>query len=740
VLRRVLNRSILLFVIFAIPTVASSVARAIDKGWQPVFGMQIGLLLLMCVLLWRRQKTSSTVKASVLISVCVLVTWGGLATFGVMAAAGHWFAALSAFLIGMVCTTRGGYIASGIVLAGMAAIAMLEIGGVIVPLTPAEVFVAELSYWIVELLCALLFMAVVLPAVGDYKAAIRAMIVDSEARRDKIAYFADHDLLTGLPLLRLVRDHLDMACRRAQRSGGKAALLFIDLDGFKALNDSEGHEAGDVCLKAVADRLTQRLRGEDTAARIGGDEFVVVLDEVSGSEGAAQVAAQLISLINEPIPFADKQLHVGASIGIALYPDNCEDGALLQTLADQAMYQAKGFGSNQYVLSATTVRSPAVTALPVVPTAIMTTGAEQPPPREHVTLLESIVDRAAIVFCLLIVPALVANLWRIVANNAAPNVGAMVSAVLALAVLALGRRLLPMPVKSTLICCVGLMVAIPGTLKSGLAAPVPGWGFAVSLYLSSVIFNDWIGRLVAVLIPVTLIAAAYGFTAGASQAAYDVAQHAVHPGTWLVFILVGAAVFGIFLSVWSLYKNATVDLIQERAQQAADLQKLADFDQLTGLPLQRLLEKRFGQSVQRARRVQGKTALLFVDLDGFKAVNDQYGHDAGNYCLCQLASRMSSVINDVDTVARIGGDEFLVLVDSVSNPEQVAMIAQTLLDVIAQPLQLEGKRFSVSASLGIALYPDHGSDFEPLRKCSDAAMYQAKSDGKNGFSFFKVAS
>ena len=86
-----------------------------------------------------------------------------------------------------------------------------------------------------------------------------------------------------------------------------------------------------------------------------------------------------------------------------------------------------------------------------------------------------------------------------------------------------------MLVKSTLICCIGLMVAIPGMLKSGLAAPVPGWGFAVSLYLASVIFNEWVGRMVAVLIPLTLIAAAYGFTAGHLQYAYDIGQHATHP-------------------------------------------------------------------------------------------------------------------------------------------------------------------------------------------------------------------
>lgn len=497
------------------------------------------------------------------------------------------------------------------------------------------------------------------------------------------------------------------------------ALLFIDLDGFKVLNDDYRHEAGDACLKVVASRLSKRLRGEDMAGRFGGDEFLVVLDHVTGAKGAALVAAQLIALINQPIAFGDQQLQVGASIGISLYPDNSGDALQLPSLADQAMYQAKGSGKNQTVFSAVTAQEAVGPAQLLLPTAAPVASAKEAPEAGRRGLLEAIVDRTIIVYCLLIVPVLLVNFWRIAANNAAPNFPAVVVPLLVLAVLALGRHLLPMQVKSALICSIGLLIAIPGTLVSGLAAPGAGWAFAVSIYLVSVIFSNWVSRIVAVLIPLTIAFAAIGFTTGRLGFAFDIDLQSTHPGTWLVFILAGCGVFGIILSVWSLYKKVTDDLIQ----QTSELQRLADFDPLTGLPLQRLLEKRFLQSCNRARRAKRQKALLFVDLDGFKAVNDQYGHDAGDYCLRQLAARMSKAVNEIDTVARIGGDEFLVLVDSVSNREQLQIIAKAIVDTIILPLKFEGNTFCVTASLGAVLFPEHGNEFEPLRKSADAAMY-----------------
>ncbi|MEH6557445.1 MAG: diguanylate cyclase [Oceanicoccus sp.] len=735
VLDQVLNRTVILLTIFAIPTALSSVVRAVSHGWQPVFGLQLGIVTVLLIATWWRHQITSTTKAALLISSCVFVAWAGLYTFGVMASAGHWLAVLAIFLIGMVCNTKSAIIGTGIVLAGIAAIGLFEVSGYIEPAITPAVFVSAAGSWVVELLCSLLFIATVFPTVSDYKAATREMIAASETRRNKIAYLAEHDQLTDLPLLRTARDRLDMACSRARRNKAKAALFFIDLDGFKTLNDTHGHDAGDACLKAIATRLNTRLRAEDTASRIGGDEFVVVLDEISGSFEATQLAAELIELINVPTSFSNAELQVGASIGIAMFPDNSLNAQRLQPLADKAMYEAKQAGKNRYVLSTAT---PATDGAAEKTERLATnTGTENDlrsqPPKDRITLLESIVDRTAIVFCLLCYPAALANFWRISANNAAPNFFYLITALVLITGLALGRRHIPMPVKSTLICTIGLIIAIPGLLKSGLAAPLPGWAFAISLYLSAIFFNDWIGRCVAAIVSLSIVVAGIGFTTGSLQYAYDVNQQAIHPGTWLVFLLVAVAVSGLFLSVWSLYKKNAVVLIEEGNQQAKDLRRLADYDQLTGLPLQRLASKRFNLTCRRTARARNRAAVFFIDIDGFKAVNDNYGHDAGNHCLSELAQRMTTCTREVDTVARIGGDEFLVVIDSVTDHHDLKVVALKLIDIIAQPMTFNQATFSVSASLGIAVFPDHGQTFEELRKLADEAMYSAKKQGKNRF-------
>mgnify|MGYP000494595776 CR=1 FL=1 len=120
-----------------------------------------------------------------------------------------------------------------------------------------------------------------------------------------------------------------------------------------------------------------------------------------------------------------------------------------------------------------------------------------------------------------------------------------------------------------------------------------------------------------------------------------------------------------------------------------------------------------------------------MDLDGFKAVNDQYGHDAGNYCLCQLASRMSSVLNDVDTVARIGGDEFAIIVIAPKDEEAVTNPAMRIIERVNSPIKVNGYKLHVGISIGICFYPDDCDTMEELIKKADIALYDAKSSGKN---------
>jgi len=168
-----------------------------------------------------------------------------------------------------------------------------------------------------------------------------------QATLQQLAYF---DPLTSLPNRLLFYDRMDNALRQARRSGSYVALLFIDLDGFKAVNDSAGHDTGDALLTAVGGRLTQALRGEDTVARVGGDEFTVILHRVAHREDARQVAENLGQIIGQPYELPQGRFEIGASIGIAIFPEHGEDVERLLEVADAAMYKAKLAGRNRIVV------------------------------------------------------------------------------------------------------------------------------------------------------------------------------------------------------------------------------------------------------------------------------------------------------------------------------------------------------------------------------------------------------
>ncbi|MFZ5556595.1 MAG: diguanylate cyclase domain-containing protein [Pseudomonadota bacterium] len=180
-----------------------------------------------------------------------------------------------------------------------------------------------------------------------------AVFADISARKvaeERVYRLAHFDALTGLPNRVLLHDRLQQALHQAQRHRRRAAVLFLDLDGFKEVNDRHGHEAGDALLKEVASRLNASVRREDTVARLGGDEFVVLLPVVNGAEGAARAAEKVLAALQLPFRIRGAPADVGASIGIALYPDHAEDGSTLLKHADAAMYRAKAAGRGRWVL------------------------------------------------------------------------------------------------------------------------------------------------------------------------------------------------------------------------------------------------------------------------------------------------------------------------------------------------------------------------------------------------------
>jgi diguanylate cyclase (GGDEF)-like protein/PAS domain S-box-containing protein len=173
--------------------------------------------------------------------------------------------------------------------------------------------------------------------------------------------------------------------------------------------------------------------------------------------------------------------------------------------------------------------------------------------------------------------------------------------------------------------------------------------------------------------------------------------------------------------------------IIEQAQAEARIQQLAHYDALTGLPNRTLLAARCQQVISQAQRRQQPVALMFLDLDNFKVVNDSLGHRVGDTVLVELASRLKGVLREQDTIARLGGDEFILLLPD-TDAAGATRLAVKLLEATLAPIQQGGYELVVTPSIGIALYPQDGADLEALSRCADSAMYRAKAGGRNGFS------
>lgn len=186
-----------------------------------------------------------------------------------------------------------------------------------------------------------------------------------------------------------------------------------------------------------------------------------------------------------------------------------------------------------------------------------------------------------------------------------------------------------------------------------------------------------------------------------------------------------------------------MQIMTERKQ--AHLYHLAHYDALTGLPNRLLFEDRLTQALVQERRAGQLVALLFLDLDRFKVINDTFGHAVGDLLLKAVAERLSQTVRESDTVARMGGDEFTLIFSGLREPQDAGQIAQLILEAMAKPFVLEGHEVHVSASIGITLYPldNHSIDgkmsaIETLLKNADTAMYKAKDQGKNNYQFFKA--
>jgi diguanylate cyclase (GGDEF)-like protein len=305
-----------------------------------------------------RSRLGYPVKSNALLSMLFLAGLGGLLSFGNAAPTGSYFAI--AFFIAAILyqrTTVFAMIAGTLALLALVAYAVIS-GYQAITVNLNEV-ARQPTAWVNLMMTMGLTAGAIATAAGAFTRSVYGLLGDLHRQqleiarqRDQIQHLATHDKLTGLPMLRLAEDRSEVAIAHAERFSCKLAFMFVDLDGFKEINDRHGHDAGDAVLKEVALRLKTSLRSADTAARIGGDEFLIILNDLGEARFAGEVAQKILHAIAAPIAYGTGQLKIGASIGIAVFPDHARDLVELKRAADKAMYAVKAAGKNSFRFAA----------------------------------------------------------------------------------------------------------------------------------------------------------------------------------------------------------------------------------------------------------------------------------------------------------------------------------------------------------------------------------------------------
>lgn len=343
-------RGMMLVAVIATPV---SILRAQSTGWLPLYSIHAALGSLIVLLYLIRDTLSYRLKIMLLLAVYWTIGLAGVFTLGLLAA-GILFLVLSGMVTSTFVSRRAGVmnaVATGVVLS---IAGLLFISGVLTVPLDANLYVTSLRGWANLVVVTSIVMYFFFSAFGIYQKTTVDLLQEVQQQSDQIAELAARDHLTGLPLANLANDRLQMKMQAALRSGGKVALMFVDLNGFKEVNDTLGHEAGDHVLQAIAGRLSNSVRGEDTVARVGGDEFLVILGSLRDRQEAVPIAEKIIANIGQPIAHAGHSIVSGASIGIAIFPEDAADFATLRRLADRAMYQVKRRGSSGFAFADST--------------------------------------------------------------------------------------------------------------------------------------------------------------------------------------------------------------------------------------------------------------------------------------------------------------------------------------------------------------------------------------------------
>jgi diguanylate cyclase (GGDEF)-like protein/PAS domain S-box-containing protein len=508
----------------------------------------------------------------------------------------------------------------------------------------------------------------------------------------ELAKLRHYDALTQLPNRRMLQEHLD-----ALGAASDVALLFLDLDRFKAVNDTHGHAAGDSMLLQVAARLTKAVRSGDLVARVGGDEFVILCSKISVL--AAEELAERIRLeLALPFSIGGQPFLAGGSVGVA-HTDTTETPKLLDA-GDAAMYIDKRQRKN--LTAALEAR---------LPSAVVAPSTQKTKAVEATTL-----DK-----CRLAAGTDYAKKKRSGRRGGTPaevqEQQRRHNARFWLAAIADSSD-----------------DAIIGKDLDGL---ITSWNRAAEVMFGYAA-DEIVGQSINLIIPPDRFDEETSIRArilnGEKVDHFETKRQSK-----------SGAIIPISLTV-SPVRDDRGKLIggskvardcSERDSRERLLTRMASHDSLTELVNRRVFVKHLEMAIALARQGGEGFAVLYLDLDHFKDVNDTLGHPAGDLFLKTVAQRLLESVRDFDTVGRFGGDEFAILVIGIPEPEEVAKLTDRLLKAVGKPIRLEADEILPGASVGIAVYEQECQyDAEALLSHADLALYCAKSDGRGTFRFF----
>lgn len=336
-----------LFIVVAV-SVPFSVAQYMSGGWSHAYLFHGLLGVLSATMVLGKRALTLDFKATILGLSCLVVGVFGLSEFGLLAT--EWsYTVLGIIVVGFVLSGRAALVMFLLAMCAMGAFMWAYTMGGLTFEVDAVAYHRQYYPWFLTIFASMLLPVFVLQQFRFNQSALYELLGEVERQRDVIAEQVYYDELTSLPSRRLVLDRLDMAIKRLGRLEQVSAVLFIDLDGFKHANDVHGHAAGDEVLCVVGARMKEAVRGDDTVARYGGDEFLVILNIIGSHVHAAQVAHRIIKAIEQNIEFEGESIQISASIGIKMFSGDEEvTRETLIIFADEAMYEAKNNGKGRY--------------------------------------------------------------------------------------------------------------------------------------------------------------------------------------------------------------------------------------------------------------------------------------------------------------------------------------------------------------------------------------------------------